>query len=210
MTVTRLLCASANPDKVAEIASLLQGVVTLVPRPAGIPDVIEDADTLVGNARLKARAVLTSEENVDELPAVADDTGLFVEALPGLLGVRTARYASDDPGHAVDPDGCNRAKLLRQLDGRTHRDERRAHFVTVALVCFPDGSEVLAEGRCDGHIAIAERGTGGFGFDPLFVPDVAPGVPGTRTFAEVGAVEKNVVSHRGRAFRELARRLADV
>lgn len=210
MTVTQLLCASANPGKVAEIASLLQGMVTLVPRPPGVPDVIEDADTLVGNARLKARALLASEQNVEGLPAVADDTGLFVDALPGLLGVRTARYASDDPGHVVDPDACNRAKLLRQLDGRLHQEDRRAHFVTVALVCFPDGGEVLAEGRCDGHIAVAERGIGGFGFDPLFVPDVAPGVPGTRTFAEVGAAEKNSISHRGRAFRELARRLADV
>lgn len=209
MIVTRLLCASANPDKVAEIETLLEGVVTLVPRPSGIPDVIEDADTLIGNARLKARAVLESKENVEGLPAVADDTGLFVDALPGMLGVRTARFASDDPGHAVDPDGCNRAKLLRQLEGNLHRGDRRAHFVTVALVCFPDGSEVMAEGRCDGHIAIAERGVGGFGFDALFVPDVAPGVPGTRTFAETGAAEKNAISHRGRAFRELARRLAD-
>ncbi|MFM8381079.1 MAG: non-canonical purine NTP pyrophosphatase [Actinomycetota bacterium] len=210
MKAPRLLCASANPHKVAEIESLLLGVVTLVPRPPGIPDVVEDADTLIGNARLKARAVLDSEENVEGLPAVADDTGLFVEALPGMLGVHTARFASDDPGHAEDPDGCNRAKLLRHLEGRWRQQDRRAHFVTVALVCFPDGSEVLAEGRCDGHIALAERGTGGFGFDPLFVPDVAPGVPGTRTFAETGATEKNAVSHRGRAFRELARRLADV
>lgn len=207
MTITRLLCASANPDKVAEIASLLRGVVTLVPRPSGIPDVIEDADTLVGNARLKARAVLMSDENVEGLPAVADDTGLFVDALPGLLGVRTARYASDDPGHAANPDGCNRAKLLRQLEGRA---DRGAHFVTVALVCFPDGSEVLAEGRCDGHIAVAERGIGGFGFDPLFVPDVSPEVPGTLTFAELGAAEKNAISHRGRAFRDLARVLAEI
>lgn len=207
MTITRLLCASANPDKVAEIASLLRGVVTLVPRPSGIPDVIEDADTLVGNARLKARAVLMSDENVEGLPAVADDTGLFVDALPGLLGVRTARYASDDPGHAANPDGCNRAKLLRQLEGRA---DRGAHFVTVALVCFPDGSEVLAEGRCDGHIAVAERGIGGFGFDPLFVPDVSPEVPGTLTFAELGAAEKNAISHRGRAFRDLALVLAEI
>lgn len=210
MKFPRLLCASANPNKVAEIESLLQGVVTLVPRPSGIPDVVEDADTLVGNARLKAQAVLNSEENVERLPAVADDTGLFVDALPGLLGVRTARYASDDPAHALDPDGCNRAKLLRHLAGRSRQEDRRAHFVTVALVCFPDGSEVLAEGRCDGHIAIAERGDDGFGFDPLFVPDLAPGVPGTRTFAEAGAAEKSATSHRGRAFRELARRLADV
>ena len=103
-----LVCASANPDKVYEIEQLLAGVVHLLPRPAEIPDVVEDADTLVGNARLKAMTILQATG----LPAVADDTGMFVDALPGELGVRTARYAADRPEHAETPYAANRAKLL--------------------------------------------------------------------------------------------------
>lgn len=212
MTAIRLLCASANPHKVREIEQLLAGAVTLVPRPAGVPEVAEDADTLIGNARLKARAVMESAENTERLAAVADDTGLFVEALPRALGVHTARYAADDPTHADDPDRANRRKLLHELvdAGCTAIASRRARFVTVALVCFPDGTEVIAEGRCDGHIALEERGSRGFGFDPLFVPDTATGAPGDRTFAELGEAVKNSVSHRARAFDELARILRGV
>lgn len=203
-----LVCASANPDKVAEIERLFAEVATrgpsspnalsLVPRPEGIPDVVEDADTLVGNARLKAEAIRRATGR----PAVADDTGLFVRALPGQLGVRTARYASDDPEHAHDPYAANRRKLLGALEGV---DERRAEFVTIALVSWPDGHETIAEGRCAGTIALAERGGRGFGFDPLFVPDEGDG----RTFAEMTDHEKNEMSHRGRAFRQLMRELLD-
>lgn len=212
MTDLRLLCASANPHKVREIEQLLEGAVTLVPRPSGLPDVVEDADTLVGNARLKARAVMGSPENRDGLAAVADDTGLFVEALPGVLGVRTARYAADDPDHPADPDRANRRKLLHALGdaGCSGVDARRARFVTVALVCFPDGSELVAEGHCDGHIALEERGSGGFGFDRLFVPDEVDGTPGVLTFAELGDETKNAISHRSRAFHELARLLLEL
>jgi XTP/dITP diphosphohydrolase len=197
-----VVCASANPDKVYEIEQLLDGVVRLLPRPSEIPDVVEDADTLVGNARLKALAIL----QVTGLPAVADDTGMFVDALPGELGVRTARYAADRPEHAETPYAANRAKLLEALQekGCVSEAERAAHFVTVVIVCFPDGSEIIVEGRCDGHIALAERGSRGFGFDPLFVP--TPGVfeGDERTFAEMSDDEKNELSHRGRAFRALA------
>ena len=206
MTSDRVLptvvCASANTDKVYEIEQLLDGVVRLLPRPSEIPDVVEDADTLVGNARLKALAILQATG----LPAVADDTGMFVDALPGELGVRTARYAADRPEHAETPYAANRAKLLEALQekGCVSEAERAAHFVTVVIVCFPDGSEIIVEGRCDGHIALAERGSRGFGFDPLFVP--TPGVfeGDERTFAEMSDDEKNELSHRGRAFRALA------
>jgi XTP/dITP diphosphohydrolase len=137
---------------------------------------------------------------------VADDTGMFVDALPGELGVRTARYAADRPEHAETPYAANRAKLLEALQekGCVSEAERAAHFVTVVIVCFPDGSEIIVEGRCDGHIALAERGSRGFGFDPLFVP--TPGVfeGDERTFAEMSDDEKNELSHRGRAFRALA------
>ena len=201
-TLPTLVCASANPDKVHEIEQLLDGVVRLLPRPADIPDVVEDADTLVGNARLKAMAIL----QVTGLPAVADDTGMFVDALPGELGVRTARYADDRPEHAETPYAANRAKLLDALRDKNcvSETERAAHFVTVVIVCFPDGSEIIVEGRCDGHIALAERGSRGFGFDPLFVPTPGVFVGDQRTFAEMSDAEKNELSHRGRAFRALA------
>ena len=209
MTSIRLVCASANANKVREIADLLLGVVVMEPRPDGIPDVVEDAPTLVGNARLKARAVMEAPENTDRLAAVADDTGLFVSALPGELGVRTARYALDEQDYSLDPDRANRVKLLRALRemGCEQLEQRRATFRTVALVRFTDGTELIAEGRCDGHIAFVETGSRGFGFDPLFVPCVNDGGFGTRTFAEMSDEEKHFVSHRGRAFRQLASQL---
>lgn len=211
MTSLRLVCASANANKVREMADLLLGVAVMEPRPLGVPDVVEDEPTLVGNARLKARAVMDAPENTDRLAAVADDTGLFVSALPDVLGVRTARYALDEQDYLLDPDRANRAKLLRALNelGCEQLEQRRATFVTVAVVCFTDGTELIAEGRCDGHIALAETGSRGFGFDPLFVPSEGDGGLGTRTFAEMSDEEKNMVSHRGRAFRELASQLAN-
>jgi XTP/dITP diphosphohydrolase len=209
--IRELVCASANPDKVREIEQLLDGVVVLRPRPIEIPDVDETESTLIGNARLKARAIAQSPLNSLGLPAVADDTGLFVDALPGELGVMTARYASDDLRHAVDPYAANRRKLLAALQERGCMDSssRTAHFSTVVVVSFPDGREIAVEGRCDGTIAARERGARGFGFDPLFIP-----VPGmfdadVRTFAEMTDDEKNHLSHRGRAFRALARELKD-
>ncbi|MFM8857532.1 MAG: non-canonical purine NTP pyrophosphatase [Actinomycetota bacterium] len=209
--INELVCASANPDKVREIQQLLDGVVLLHPRPADIPDVDETESTLIGNARLKARAVAQSPFNSLGLPAVADDTGLFVDALPGALGVMTARYASDDPLHAVEPYAANRRKLLAalQAQGCMEPSTRTAHFSTVVVVSFPDGREIAVEGRCDGTISLRERGTRGFGFDPLFTP-----VPGMfdgddRTFAEMTDDEKNHLSHRGRAFRALARALKE-
>jgi XTP/dITP diphosphohydrolase len=183
----RLVCASANPDKVAEIAAILGDAVELLPRPPEVPDVVEDADTLEGNARLKAIAVCAATG----LAAVADDTGLEVVALDGAPGVYAARYAGEGCTYAD-----NRHKLLRELaDAR----DRRARFVTVAMVCRPDGSELAVEGQCLGTISEAERGARGFGYDAVFVPDEGDG----RTFAEMSEAEKHAVSHRGRAFRNL-------
>jgi len=187
----RVVLATANPGKVVEIEGLLGERVELVPRPADVPDVVEDADTLVGNSRLKAVALVTATG----LPAVADDTGLEVEALGGAPGVRSARYAGDD-GDAVR----NVAKLLAELAGRPDPADRRARFRTVALLRWPDGRELVAEGTVDGTIAPARSGDGGFGYDPVFVPDGAGG----RTFAELTLLEKQAISHRGRAFRALA------
>ena len=194
MTASReLVCATANPGKVAEIAGLLPDGWVLLPRPQSVGEIVEDAGTLVGNARLKARAILA----VTGKAAVADDTGLEVAALGGAPGVDTAIYAGEG---CTDAD--NRRKLLGALSGV---GERAARFVTVVLVAWPDGRETIVEGVCNGRIAAAERGDRGFGFDPLFIPDDGDG----RTFAEMTAEEKNMVSHRGRAFRALAAALTE-
>ena len=186
----RAVCASANAHKVAEIFDLMGGIIDLQPRPGDLADVVEDADTLVGNARLKAVAVC----NATGLPALADDTGLEVDALNGVPGVRTARFAGE---HATDAD--NRAKMLRELDGKT----RTCRFRTVALLRYPDGREVIAEGVCEGSIAEAEIGERGFGYDPLFIARDGDG----RTFAQMSVDEKHELSHRGKAFRALSQSL---
>lgn len=183
-----VVCASANPHKVAEIVDLMDGVVDLEPRPVDLADVEEDADTLIGNARLKALAVCIATG----MPALSDDTGLEVTALGGAPGVRTARFAGEPPS-----DERNRAKMLDEL---VNSSDRSARFRTVALLCFPDGREIVAEGVCEGSIAESERGDRGFGYDPLFVPAAGDG----RTFAEMTMAEKHHLSHRGKAFRALA------
>ena len=189
----RLVLATANPDKAREIADLLAGF-EIVPRPASVGDVDETADTLEGNARLKAAAVAAAAGEV----AVADDTGLEVDALGGRPGVWAARYAGEDATYAD-----NVVKLLSELDGVPPGEGRRARFRTVAMAAWPDGREVVAHGTVEGEISLEARGEGGFGYDPVFVPDGMGG----RTFGEMSAEEKNAMSHRARAFRELADRL---
>jgi len=179
-----LVCASANAGKVAEIEALLEGRVELLPRPPDVPDVVESADTLEGNARLKAAAVMSATG----LPAVADDTGLEVDALRGAPGVHTARFAGE---RATDAD--NRSKLLAALDGQ---EDRAARFRTCVVVLWPDGTELVVDGVCEGEISRHERGARGFGYDAVFVPADGDG----RTFAEMTDAEKNALSHRGKAF----------
>ncbi|HEY5110467.1 MAG TPA: RdgB/HAM1 family non-canonical purine NTP pyrophosphatase [Acidimicrobiales bacterium] len=192
--------ASANRDKAAEIAAILGTVpgVTLVPRPDDVPDVEETGETLEDNARLKAVALAAATG----LPAVADDTGLEVEALDGAPGVYSARFAGEGATYAD-----NVARLASELDrvGATTPDARRARFRSVAFVAWPDGSELWVEGEVTGVITPDARGDGGFGYDPLFAPDGFDG----RTFAQMTPDEKHSVSHRGRAFRALAERLAE-
>ena len=192
----RYVCASANPDKVAEIAALLDGLVELLPRPAEVPDVVEDADTLVGNARLKAAAICAATG----LPAISDDTGLEVDALDGAPGVYAARFAGEHCSYAD-----NRDKMLR-LMADVPVEARTARFKTAAMVVWPDGRELAVEGVCDGSIATEERGSRGFGYDPVFIPSEGGG----RTFAEMSDVEKNAISHRGRAFHALVAALREV
>lgn len=193
-----LVCASANPDKVAEIRQILETpvdgrrLVSLESRPESVPDVVEDADTLLGNARLKAVAIAGATGK----PAVADDTGLFVDALDGAPGVYSARYAGEGCSYAD-----NRQKLLAEL---ADSNCRTASFRTVAIIVWPDGTELAVEGVCPGSITSGEQGDRGFGYDAVFAPDEAAGA----TFAEMSAEAKNAISHRGRAFQALLRELA--
>lgn len=189
--MNEFVLATANPDKAREIAEILASV-RLIPRPPDLPCVDETGATLVENARLKALAIVRATGR----PAIADDTGLEVDALGGRPGVHSARFAGAD---ATYDD--NVEKLLRELSAVA--EPRTARFRTVAIAVFPDGREVIAEGTVEGQVATARRGDGGFGYDPLFVPRDGEG----RTFAQMSTAEKNRVSHRGAAFRSLASRL---
>ncbi len=189
-----LVLASANPKKVAELREILSAHelgYELVPRPDDVPDVVEDAPDFVGNARLKAAALVAATGHA----ALADDSGLEVDALDGAPGVRSARFAGDD---ASDAD--NVALLLSSLASpELAGAARTARFRCVIVLQRPDGTEVVADGTVEGTIADTPRGDSGFGYDPVFVPDEGDG----RTFAEMAAEEKHAISHRGRALRVL-------
>ena len=194
----RLVLASANPDKIREIAAILGPAFDLVPRPAEVPEVVEDGEMLEDNARLKAVAICAATGEA----AVADDTGFEIDALDGEPGVRAARYAGE---HVTYED--NVAKVLTELArvGAVSPAARRARFHTVALVRYPDGTEVVAHGTVEGTVASQTSGPSRFGYDPIFVPDDGDG----RTFAAMAPAEKHAISHRGRAFRALAAGLTE-
>lgn len=184
--IPRLVIASKNDDKIAEIEDVLTtaGLAEEIVRGLDWPDVEETGDTLMANALLKGRAVA----DATGLPCLADDTGLEVDALGGDPGVHTARYAGVGATYRD-----NVAKLLSEMAAETNR---KAAFKTVVALVLPDGVEVIAEGVLEGTIANEPRGSGGFGYDPVF--EVA-GV----TLAEMGAESKNSMSHRARAIRAL-------
>ena len=188
MPTPELVIASANPDKVAEIGIVLEKLAILIPRPEGMPDVVEDGDDLEDNARLKAAAVCEFAGK----SAVADDTGLEIDALNGAPGVHSARFAGSDATYQQNVE-----KVLTELDG-VPIGQRTARFKTVAIVRYPDGKELIAKGTVEGHIAQSPSGERGFGYDPIFVPVEGDG----STFAQMGE-EKHRFSHRGRAFRNL-------
>ena len=188
MSIPKLVIASANPDKVAEIAIVLEGLAILIPRPEDMPDVIEDGDNLEDNARLKAAAVCEFSGK----PSVADDTGLEIDALEGAPGVYSARFAGPDATYQQNVE-----KVLHDLDG-IQIGQRTARFKTVAIVRYPDGRELISKGTVEGCIALNTSGEEGFGYDPIFVPVEGDG----STFAQMGE-EKHRFSHRGRAFRNL-------
>lgn len=183
----RLVCASANPKKVAEIARLLPQWVQLLPRPEHVGDVEENAPTLEGNAIIKAVEIANAAEEW----AIADDTGLEVTALNGAPGVRSARFAGEN---ATDAE--NRTLLLEQLDGIA---DRSARFRTVVALVNSKGEMHFVSGECVGAIAETERGDSGFGYDSIFIPVDGDG----RTFAEMSAEEKDLISHRGRALAQV-------
>jgi XTP/dITP diphosphohydrolase len=196
--VTRLVLATANPDKAAEIRAVLDGAAVdleLVARPPEVPEVEETGSTLVENARLKAEAL----RDATGLAALGEDTGLEVDALGGAPGVRSARYAGASAGYRD-----NVAKLLADVTA-VHRASRTARFRTVIVVAWPDGSETVVDGTVEGVIVDEPRGAGCFGYDPVFAPAGGGGL----TFAELPAERKHAISHRGRALRALVARLRE-
>lgn len=183
----RLLVATSNKGKLREIAALLSphgiGVLGLADLPDA-PEIVEDGETFAANARIKARALYEATG----LPTLADDSGLTVEALGGAPGVRSARYAGQGAG-----DAANMEKLLRELEA-TPEGQRGAAFVCALLLVDAAGREHAAEGRMPGSIGRIPRGTQGFGYDPVFLPE-----GDSRTLAEIPLAEKNRISHRGKA-----------
>jgi len=191
--VTRLVLATRNAHKVRELRRILAGFdVVGVDAFPGVPDVAETGVTFAENALLKAHAVARATG----LPAVGDDSGLCVGVLGGAPGVFSARWS----GRHGD-DRANLELLLAQLSDVPDQ-HRAAWFACAAALALPDGTERVAHGRLDGNVVRAPRGTGGFGYDPIFVP-----AGWDRTMAELGPAEKDRISHRGKAFRALAERL---
>ena len=194
--IDRITLATGNPSKVSELRALLGDRYHIEPRPSELAETVEDGATLEANAIKKAAEVANHTGTI----AVADDTGLFVNALDGRPGVRTARYAGPS---ATDEE--NVARLLSELADVSVTADRAAHFATVIAVVQPDGQQLVVEGRVTGVIATERRGDTGFGYDPVFVPDEGDG----RTFAEMGTDIKNTISHRARAVQALLASLGE-
>ena len=189
----KFVLATHNPGKLAEMKAILSGLGVEVVSPAeagGEVDVEETGTTFAENAMLKAKAVCAAAG----LPAIADDSGLCVNALNGGPGVYSARYG----GEGLD-DAGRRRLLLQNLRGQT---TRAAHFTCAVACAFPNGDTLEAEGRCDGAIAFAPLGDGGFGYDPVFlIPEKG------KTFGQIGPEEKSKISHRGKALAAFAEKL---
>jgi XTP/dITP diphosphohydrolase len=185
-----LALATRNPDKIREIRELLGDSVPLLTSEdrEEWPEVEETGETFLENALLKARAIVEATG----IRALAEDSGLEVDYLEGRPGIHSARYAGADGDYEA-----NNRKLLSELVG-VPESGRRARFVTWAVVVHPDGTHREATGTVEGHIAEEPHGQGGFGYDPIFIPEGLD-----RTMAELTADEKNAISHRGRALRGL-------
>lgn len=200
----KIFLASRNAKKLAELERILAPLVDGV-RVVGLAEIdhydepVEDAPTFEGNALIKARAGFRASG----LPTVADDSGLCVEALNGMPGVLSARW-----GGRPKSDERNNQLLLDQL-GDVPDERRGAHFTAVVAFVYDDGpeGEIVVEGRMEGRVLREPRGEGGFGYDPLFV---AADTPDGRTSAQLTVAEKDAISHRGKALREIAPRIATV
>lgn len=198
MSVT-LVLATRNPHKIEEVTRIFRETGLIVEllgtdAIADAPEVAETGATFAENALLKAHAMAQAAGRT----AIADDSGLCVDALGGMPGVLSARWAG---GHG--DDAANLTLLLDQL-ADVPEARRRAHFACAAAIVRPDGTQRVVEGRVDGQLTYEPRGDGGFGYDPIFVPEGH-----TRTTAEMTAEEKDALSHRGRAFRALAAVVGD-
>jgi XTP/dITP diphosphohydrolase len=190
MAKQRVVVATRNEHKLRELGEIL-AELELEPLPAEVELPPEDGDTFADNALIKARAA----HRATGVAAIADDSGIAASALGGAPGVRSARFAGEGAS-----DEQNLELLLRELDGAA---DRRLAYVCVLAHVDADGNEHLFEGRCEGTVAAVPRGSGGFGYDPAFVPtDTGP--DDERTMAELSAAEKHAISHRGRAARGLA------
>jgi len=192
----RIVVATFNSDKRKELEDLLghpEVEITSLADYPGATAPVEDGATLADNARIKARAALA----LTGLPSIADDTGLEVDALGGRPGVHASRYAGENATYAD-----NVRKMIAAMRD-VPRSRRTARFRTVCVAYFPDGREVVGEGVLEGHIIETPRGSGGFGYDPIFE------LENGKTLAELSAVEKNAGSHRARAVRDLRRRLEE-
>ncbi|GIU85279.1 MAG: hypothetical protein KatS3mg008_2054 [Acidimicrobiales bacterium] len=187
-----VVLATANPHKARELLELAGGRIVLLPRPGRLGEVEETGETFEENATIKAEAVARFTGRT----ALGEDSGLEVEALGGAPGVHSARYAGP---HATDAENVTRLLTELRAVGASTPESRRARFRAVMVLMAPTGERIVAEGTVEGHICDAPRGEGGFGYDPVFVPDEGDG----RTFAEMSAAEKNAISHRARAFEKL-------
>lgn len=201
------ILASQNKKKIKEIRDILikYDMDVITRDDAGLPkdDIEETGTTFEENSLLKAATIMEMikadpvlNDKYHESPVIADDSGLMVDALGGAPGVHSARYAGEE--HDFD---ANNTKLLAELKD-VPADKRTAHFVTVITMIYPGGEKLVARGECHGHITSEKRGEGGFGYDPVFVPDGYD-----KSFAELGTYFKNTISHRARALGELERML---
>lgn len=191
----RIIAATQNAHKLEEIYAIIKDfdMELVSQKEAGFDvDVEENGTTCEENSFIKANAIC----KLSKEPAIADDTGLFVDAADGEPGVNSARYSG-----VHGDDAANRAKLLKRLEGVPF-EKRTAYFACVITLVYPDGRKIVARGECHGHIALEEKGERGFGYDSIFIP-----LGSDKTFAELSAEYKNSISHRANALKKLSQLL---